>query len=149
MERFLVVNLVLILMMIGCSSESQQYSKQIIRKESFSVRQGKRLFTHYCSPCHGEKGDGFGIYLSYELEPQPPDFTTPEFFQKRNDEMLIMSIKNGSIAIGKSNLCPPWGNTLNNVEIEYLVKFIKKINEEANADSKVDKESGQEDERKP
>ncbi len=39
---------------------------------------GKKLYLHYCSQCHGEKGDGEG-YAAPHLRPRPRNFTTGKF----------------------------------------------------------------------
>ncbi len=39
---------------------------------------GKTLYLHYCSQCHGEKGDGEG-YATPHLYPRPRNFTTGKF----------------------------------------------------------------------
>ena len=39
---------------------------------------GKQLYLTYCSPCHGDKGDGQG-YATPHLFPKPRDFTTGKF----------------------------------------------------------------------
>lgn len=88
----------------GCAKTSERHADAQIHFQSSSVRQGKIIFTHYCAPCHGESGDGFGKNFSYELKPQPPDFTTADFLNNRDDELLYLAISQGSAALGKSNL---------------------------------------------
>ncbi|MEE8341210.1 MAG: cytochrome c [Candidatus Neomarinimicrobiota bacterium] len=134
MKIFLIITSLCILF-FGCSVEDEIAKNNINNKDDFSTREGKRLFLHYCSPCHGENGDGFGKYFGYGLEPQPPDFTTKEFIENRNDEQLILAISEGSTAIGKSNLCPPWGNTFHTEEINFIINYIKKFNIEANIEN--------------
>lgn len=118
----------------GCDEKSQNHETDQVQKESFSVKDGRRLYNHYCAPCHGESGDGFGQYLAYGLEPTPPDFTTPGFFEERSDKILFLSISEGTVSIGKSNLCPPWGKTFREEEISFLVNYIKLFNEKADVD---------------
>ncbi len=121
---------------IGCSNEpgepSDTDSALAIVEQSLSIREGGHLFAHYCSPCHGETGDGFGRYYAYELNPRPPDFTAPGFLENRSDERLHLSISEGTIALDKSNMCPPWGNTFLDDEIGYLTSYIKKLNRDTN-----------------
>ncbi len=127
MKVIFLIIISLCVIFLSCTEEAEIPENNFSKKDDFSTREGKRLFLHYCSPCHGGNGDGFGKYFGYGLEPQPPDFTTEEFIENRNDELLILAISRGSLAVGKSNLCPPWGNTFNKEEIKYLVDFIKKI----------------------
>ncbi len=127
MKVLFLIIIFLCVIFLSCTEEAEIPENNFSKKDDFSTREGKRLFLHYCSPCHGENGDGFGKFFGYGLEPQPPDFTTEEFIENRNDELLFLAISGGSIAVGKSNLCPPWGYTFNKEEIKYLVDFIKKI----------------------
>ncbi len=127
MKRHCFLMLALILAALNCSESHRPRSDKSPGTENFSVREGRRLYSHYCSPCHGESGDGFGKYFGYGQKTQPPDFTAPDFFQNRNDTLLILTISEGSIALGKSNLCPPWGNTIRREEIVFIVNYIKKF----------------------
>ncbi len=138
MLRFLLILSAFVF--VSCSKELEKDSNNPKHGENFSISEGRRLFAHYCSPCHGDNGDGLGKYLGYELNPQPPDFTSPDFLQDRSDSLLRTAVTEGSAALGKSNLCPPWGNTLRAAEIEFLVAYIKKTNEMANNDSESDQE---------
>lgn len=116
----------------ACKERSKSNENDQGQKENFSVRDGRRLFIHYCSPCHGEIGDGFGQYLAYGLEPKPPDFTSPDFLKKRSDKVLFLTISEGTISLGKSNLCPPWGKTFRKEEINFIANYVKYLNEKAN-----------------
>lgn len=133
------------LLFMGCPGESDSHSKPSGDKDSFSVREGRRLYSQYCSPCHGESADGSGNYLAYGLTPQPPDFTSPDFLRDRDRDLLATAISGGSTALGKSNLCPPWGNTLRTAEIGVLVDYIEKTNELANNDSEPGQENDEEE----
>lgn len=131
-------------MILSCSGQSGKHANEPAHKESFVLREGERLFAHYCAPCHGENGEGSGKYLGYMVKPQPPDMTAPDFLQYRSDSLLAVAITGGSAALGRSNLCPPWGNTLHSMEIEFLIKFIKKTNEQVRTSGEADKVSDSE-----
>ena len=47
--------------------------------------------------------------------------------KKRTDDQLIKSITEGSRAVDKSNLCPPWGKTLTEKRIKELVAYIRNL----------------------
>lgn len=85
----------------------------------------KSIFNHYCAPCHGETGKGDGRYYSFDLNPKPTDFTNIEYIKTRTDEQIKQCITDGSAAVGKSNLCPPWGKTISEEEINKLVTYIR------------------------
>lgn len=85
----------------------------------------KKTFEYYCSPCHGMKGKGDGTFFTIDLKPKPRNFTDVEYMKKRTDDILVKSITEGSKAVDKSNLCPPWGKTLTEKRIKELVVYIR------------------------
>ena len=105
-------------------------------KNSFILRHGEKLYSHYCSPCHGIDGKGEGIYFGYGLEPKPANFTDPDFFQNRSETDIKTVIEKGSRYIGKSNLCPPWEGTFVEEEIVSIMKFIKFLSDTGRAETK-------------
>ncbi len=127
-----IIILLLTINLCSCGEKSENHEHVQVQKDDFSVREGRNLFLHYCAPCHGESGDGFGKYLAYGLEPKPPDFTTLDFLEERSDQLLFLTISEGTVSIGRSNLCPPWGKTFRDEEISLLVNYVKRLNEKAN-----------------
>lgn len=93
------------------------------QKQPYAFREGRRLYNHYCGVCHGEAGDGSGQY--YGLTPTPANFTDKAFMKSLPDEKLFKAINEGSAAVGKSNMCPPWGRSFNPEEIEFIVAYIR------------------------
>ena len=87
----------------------------------------KKTFEYYCSPCHGTKGKGDGTFFTIDLKPKPRNFLDVEYMKKRTDEQLIKSITDGSKAVDKSNLCPPWGKTLSEKRIKELIVYIRSL----------------------
>ena len=87
----------------------------------------KKTFEYYCSPCHGAKGKGDGTFFTIDLKPKPRNFLDVEYMKKRTDDQLIKSITDGSKAVDKSNLCPPWGKTLSEKRIKELVSYIRSL----------------------
>jgi mono/diheme cytochrome c family protein len=132
MMRRLSLLVPVVVLMTACAGRNEEPVARTGEEISFSVREGDRLFSHYCAPCHGEPGDGFGRYYAFGLDPQPADFTAADFLAVRKDSLLSLAITESSAALGKSNLCPPWGNTLSSEEIEQLVSHIMRLNETAN-----------------
>ena len=86
----------------------------------YAEGQGRRLFLQYCATCHGDEGKGDGQNAS-NLSPAPPDFTTSKGMQ--DAEYVRRVIAQGSAAVGRSPLSPPWGKNLRAQEIEYLVAY--------------------------
>lgn len=95
---------------------------------SYSTRQGKGLFLHYCATCHGQTGRGDG-FNAYSLDPKPRDLAAPEFQQQRSDDDLIALIRSGGGAIGLSNAMPPWGRALSQRQISQLVDYLRTLEE--------------------
>jgi mono/diheme cytochrome c family protein len=92
---------------------------------NFNIREGKRLFLHYCSPCHGQSAEGSGRYFPSFIDPQPPDFINSDYFQKTDENITFRAIKFGSKALGKSNYSPAYRDTLIDEEIRYIIKYLK------------------------
>jgi hypothetical protein len=84
--------------------------------------QGRRLFVHYCATCHGAEGKGDGQNAS-NLSPPPPDLTVAK--DSRDAAFVRKVIAEGSAAVGRSPLSPPWGRSLSRQQIDYLVAFCR------------------------
>lgn len=93
-------------------------------KLTYVESQGKRLFVHYCATCHGDDARGDGQNAS-NLNPAPPDMTasTPS----RDPALIRRVIAEGSAAVGRSPLSPPWGRSLSQQQIDYLVAYCQSI----------------------
>jgi mono/diheme cytochrome c family protein len=87
---------------------------------SYAEGQGRQLFRQYCTTCHGDEGKGDGQNAS-NLSPVPPDFATSKRVQ--DADYVRRVIAEGSAAVGRSPLSPPWGRSLRPQEIEYLAAY--------------------------
>jgi mono/diheme cytochrome c family protein len=96
-------------------------------KLPYDLKEGKRLFNHYCAICHGETGDGAGQYYGSGITPSPANFTDKAFMKTLSDETMFKSISEGSVSVGKSNMCPPWGKTFQKEEIDCMITYIKTL----------------------
>ena len=83
---------------------------------------GRRLFAHYCVTCHGERGEGDGQNAS-SLDPPPPDFRSS--LNAHRPAYWKQIIEAGSLAVGRSPLCPPWGRVLAADDIAALVGYLE------------------------
>lgn len=93
-------------------------------KLTYVESQGRRLFVHYCATCHGDEARGDGQNAS-NLNPPPPDMTASQTSQ---DPALIRRvIAEGSAAVGRSPLSPPWGRSLSQQQIDYLVAYCQSL----------------------
>lgn len=85
----------------------------------------KETFMYYCGPCHGNSANGKGIYFTIDLEPGPRDLTDVKYMAALTDDYLLNFITKGSAAMKKSELCPPWGNTLGEDRIKGLIAYLR------------------------
>jgi mono/diheme cytochrome c family protein len=91
---------------------------------SYAEGQGKHLFDRYCVTCHGDGGKGDGQNAS-NLNPPAPDLTTSKNLADRAYVRRV--IAEGSAAVGRSPLSPPWGRSLRPQEIEYLTLYCRAL----------------------
>lgn len=108
------------------------FAKELITsaRETEFLISAKASFEYYCSPCHGKNGDGRGTFYTIDLNPKPRNFTDAAYMATRPEADLIKSITSGTVSIGKSNLCPPWGNVFTENRIKELAGFIKGLSVE-------------------
>jgi mono/diheme cytochrome c family protein len=91
---------------------------------TYSEGQGRQVFARYCATCHGDQGKGDGQNAS-NLNPPPPDLTTSK--NLADAAYLRRVIAEGSAAVGRSPLSPPWGRTLSAQEIEYVSQYCRAL----------------------
>lgn len=120
--------------------ESTHSAKSTI---DFTIREGKRLYLHFCAPCHGEDGEGAGRYFPSYIETQPPDFINSAYFQETHENVIFRAIKFGSKALGKSTFSPSYGETLRDEEIRYIIKYLKLLKRSKEAEAPEETNSGE------
>ena len=91
---------------------------------NYAQGQGKHLFDHYCATCHGDEGKGDGQNAS-NLNPQVPDLTASK--SVADPAYVRRVIAEGSAAVGRSPLSPPWGRNLSPQDVEYLVLYCQRL----------------------
>ena len=130
-RRIPICMAVLTLAAAGCHGHGRQPADPMLdalRAEeregnlTYVESQGKQLFATDCSTCHGDDGHGDGQNAS-NLNPPPPDLTA----SKRDPALIRRVIAEGSAAVGRSPLSPPWGRNLSQQETEYLVAYCEAI----------------------
>ena len=95
---------------------------------NYEQSNGQKLFAHYCAVCHGTSGEGDG-FNAFNLNPKPRDLSDRASLQHFSDQQLFLVISQGGAERGKSNLMPPWGHTLNERQIRYVVAYIRTLGE--------------------
>ncbi len=91
---------------------------------TYAQGQGQHLFGQYCATCHGDGGRGDGQNAS-NLNPPVPDLTASK--NMADAAYVRRVIAEGSAAVGRSPLSPPWGRSLSAQEIEYLVLYCRSL----------------------
>lgn len=91
----------------------QQLPLDLDKDREPSLEWGTELYSHYCTPCHGIRGDGNG-FNAHKLIVKPANHTDAKFMSERNDQKLFDTINLGGVEVAKSTLMPPWGAALNN-----------------------------------
>jgi cytochrome c oxidase cbb3-type subunit 3 len=86
----------------------------------------KDNYRTYCAQCHGLQGNGQGINVR-DMSVQPRNHTDVVYMSSRSDQDLFTADKKGGLAINKSVLMPPWGDTLNDQEIHAMVQYLRKL----------------------
>ena len=82
---------------------------------------GHRVFRQRCATCHGPEGRGDG-QNAYNLQPPPPDFQESLARLSPADRRKV--VENGTAALGRSPLCPPWGRTLPPDDVDAVVAWL-------------------------
>lgn len=89
---------------------------------------GEETYRLYCVQCHGTLGTGVGINrTSGGLSVSPIDHTSAKLMAKRSDKRLRLVIRKGGDAVSKSELMPPFGQTLTENQIEALVRYLRHL----------------------
>ncbi len=94
------------------------------QKYTYTQRQGKLIYDHYCSGCHGSNGAGDGFNAS-ALEPHPATLSVSKYISGPNDEKLKKVIAGGGRGTNRSVLMPAYSRTLTDAEIANVIEYIK------------------------
>lgn len=81
---------------------------------------GKEVYDTRCVLCHGKYGEGDGRMSKLLKTPPPFDLTA----SRAPPPYLKEIIAKGGEAMGRSKHMPPWGDQLNNQEIEALIAYL-------------------------
>lgn len=125
-------------------TDKKEHVYKLIEQRKLYETTSKETFIYYCSPCHGEAANGKGLYFTIDLKPSPRDLTDIAYMALLTDDYLKNFITQGSAAMKKSVLCPPWGNTLDETTIKGLISFLRGLTIEKSkegADAAVKAES--------
>jgi mono/diheme cytochrome c family protein len=100
-----------------------------------SAPEGQKLYTAYCSSCHGDKGQGDGS-AGKALPVKPADHTDGKVMNSFSDEFLLNIISKGGAAVGKSAFMPAWGGVLKENQLQNLVAYVRSLASPSKASGK-------------
>ncbi len=98
----------------------------LLAASSAWAESARENYRTYCVQCHGLKGNGMGVNIR-DMSVQPRDHTDAKAMSGRSDADLFKVIKEGGLAINKSVLMPPWGDTFTDREIKDLVQYLRDL----------------------
>jgi mono/diheme cytochrome c family protein len=84
----------------------------------------KDNYRTYCAQCHGLQGNGLGVNIR-DMSVQPRNHTDSVYMSSRSDHDLFKADQKGGLAIDKSVLMPPWGDSLSTDEINAMVQYLR------------------------
>ncbi len=109
--------------------------------EDKHVAKGRKIFSRYCTPCHGEKGQGDG-YNAKNLDPHARDLTdkSEEYMAKLSNQEIFEVIEKGGRGVDLAALMPSWGKHFSEEEIWSLVAFIRTLHKYKGEPVRFDKD---------
>jgi len=96
--------------------------------------EGRRVYLHYCSACHGPYGKGDGPYaeaLRQQHNIRPRDLTDSTYIGRKTDQDLFAIISLGGGHMGKSAFMPAWTVSLSPAQIKDVVSYVREISRSA------------------
>ena len=96
--------------------------------------EGRQLYVHNCSACHGPYGKGDGSFaeaLRQKQKIRPRNLTDSTYIVTRTDKDLFVTISLGGGHVGKSPYMPAWAVYLTPAQIKDLVSYIRAISHTA------------------
>lgn len=121
------IALAALLLLLTCAPlQAAEEVKQDTPKEEVSLELGRATYKHYCTPCHGIKGDGNG-FNAPRLLVKPANHTDAKFMSERTDTKLFDAVNLGGSEVSKSTLMPPWGAVLGDTKLHSIVLKLREL----------------------
>lgn len=92
------------------------------------VAKGHKLYSRYCSPCHGENGDGAG-YNAVNLDPHPRDLTDSEeeYMSKLSNDEIYEVLKLGGYGVDLAGTMPVWGKVFSEEQLWSIIAYVRTL----------------------
>ena len=88
-----------------------------------AVFRGGLVFANYCVTCHGMNADGNGRAAKL-YNPRPANLRMTD----KNDDYIMLIVRKGGEAIGRSPKMPPWGEELTDEQIRDITSYVRSLN---------------------
>jgi mono/diheme cytochrome c family protein len=92
------------------------------------VFRGGVVYGNYCVTCHGINADGNGRAARL-YSPRPANLRASD----KNDQYILMIVRMGGAAVGRSEFMPPWGAELTDEQMRDVTAYLRAINVESKA----------------
>jgi len=90
------------------------------------AQKGKVIYDTYCVACHGPQGKGDGPAAA-SLTKKPANHSDGNYMNPLPNEELFKVVKEGGASIGKSNLMPAWGATLQDDQVKDVLAYVRSL----------------------
>ncbi|WP_455221425.1 c-type cytochrome [Kaarinaea lacus] len=100
-----------------------------VQADDMKYRQGAKIFADYCSRCHGVHADGRGraTPLYVKLKSAHPSNFQVRVYAERPKQYLVNIVRDGGKKHSLSEYMPPFGDELNEAQINDVVYFIQNV----------------------
>ncbi len=95
----------------------------------YQQMQGRQLNEQHCSRCHDSESTAERVSNHDNLTKAPHSFSEGAVLNPMSDSDLESIISHGGPALNRSPEMPPYGYTLNKMEIEALIAYIRTISD--------------------
>lgn len=93
-----------------------------VAADSASVAHGRALYAVYCTPCHGQKGEGLGPVVRKGFMPPPP--LTGPVTRGRSDGYIYSYLRHGGAVM------PTYGFALSRRDAWDVVNYVRQLQAE-------------------
>ena len=124
----LLATILLSVMFTGCRREPPKTPSAATANYhvDWPTARGSELYSFYCLACHGPAGRGDG-FNARNLATPPRDFQDRRRMAELPDQRLAAAIRSGGEAAGLNAEMPAWGSSLKDLEIDYLVAYLRSL----------------------
>jgi len=100
-----------------------------VHLDDSQYRQGAKVYANYCSRCHGVHADGRGkaTPLYVKLKSAHPSNFRVKVYADRPKQYLVNIVRDGGKKHSLSEYMPPFGDELNEAQINDVVYFIQNV----------------------